>query len=183
MNDNIIKHWFKKLLHKHNIVIASFDKKDTKEQNFSCHVRLDKALVRQTLFGVRLGLFGQQKNSFNFWLDETEDGKIDLRYNICDNGFKVKDSMNNGYEEFIKEGDIIQLSINLCRDKNLFTVDLYVRHPVREDNRKIVPFKGYSSTGFQYTMKANPKYAIARMTNNKIAHIADADGINYTKEK
>lgn len=178
-----VKSWIKKQLLKHNIMIVRFDKKDNKEQAFSCLVRLDRALIGRRLFSVKLGLFGQWKNAFNFWLDMDEDGNIDLRYLIRDNGFVVENSMKNGYKEFVREGDIVKLQINLHRDKGQFCADMFVRHPERDDSRKVEFLKGYSSTGFKYHMKASPKYAIARMTNNKLGCIANAIGINYTKAK
>lgn len=182
MKNKRIKKWIKEQLHKHNILVERFDKTNTKEQAFSCLVRLDRSLIGKRLFGVKLGLFGQWKNAFNFWLDEAEDGGIDLRYLVRDNGFAVEGSMKNGYgKEFIQEGDIVKLQINLYRTKDKqLGAEMYVRHPARDDSRRVEFLKGYCSTGFTYHLKADPKYAIARMT--KLGNVSDSKGINYTKE-
>lgn len=169
-------------------IVERFEKNSPKEQTFSCLVRLNRHLIGRRLFSVRLGLFGQWNNSYSFLLGKKEDGSLDLRYLVRDNGFTVKGSMQNAYESFIKEGDIVKLEISLYRenDKNKeqeMVAHLSVRHPQRDDSRRVDFMEGYSSTSFQYHMKANPSRVVAKMTKHRLAHVADADSINYTKKQ
>lgn len=177
----MIKRCIKKWLSDNNIVVARFDKKQLKEQTFSCHLRLDRTLIGQRLFGARLGVFGRRRNSFSFWLEkDAETGRLDLRYLLRDNGFFVEGSMQNGYgEEFLKENDIVKLQIFLYREDGEFGVDFFVSHPQRDDSRKVEYIKGYSSTGFHYHLKANPRHVIASMTDMGVVN--GLEGIKYTE--
>ena len=179
-----IKNWIKRQLRKRNIVAARFDKTRTDEQTFSCHLRLDEALIGKRLFGGRLGVLGYRRNSFSLWLERNEEtGKPELRYLLRDNGYTADGSMHNGYEEFLEEGDVVKLQFYLYREEEdkEFAVDIYVSHPRRDDSRDIEFLKGYSSTGFHYHLKANPKCVIVSMT--KLGEVDGLKGINYTKSE
>lgn len=176
----MIKRIAKKILHDNNMEIIRFNKNDDfVKRMLSCHTRIDRTMINKTLFSVRLGLFGHKRNSFSFVLVEN-DGKIDLQYVLYDNCFKAEGSMQNGYDkEFLCEGDIVRLDIVLISEKEKeFGVDFIVSHPKCGDSRDVEFIKGYSSTGFDYLMKDNPKIAIARKT--RLGEVAGLDKIEYT---